>query len=54
MDINWTYPPLVQVSSTSAVVFILGGVRMHVHTTDIMTRELTHPDPTTRLNAILR
>ncbi|XP_050693714.1 protein unc-80 homolog isoform X3 [Eriocheir sinensis] len=43
-----------EVSATAAVVFILAGVRVPSHTSDIMTRELTHPDPNTRLNAILR
>ncbi|XP_063871430.1 protein unc-80 homolog isoform X10 [Scylla paramamosain] len=43
-----------EVSATAAVVFILAGVRVPAHTSDIMTRELTHPDPNTRLNAILR
>ncbi|XP_042889771.1 protein unc-80 homolog isoform X4 [Penaeus japonicus] len=43
-----------EVTATAAVVFILAGVRVPVHTSDIMTRELTHPDPCTRLNAILR
>ncbi|CAL4091464.1 unnamed protein product, partial [Meganyctiphanes norvegica] len=43
-----------QVSASAAVVFILGGVRVPTHVSDIMTRELTHSDPNTRLNAILR
>lgn len=45
---------LQQVTATAAVVFILAGVRVPAHASDIMTRELTHPDPCTRLNAILR
>ncbi|XP_069159541.1 protein unc-80 homolog isoform X1 [Procambarus clarkii] len=43
-----------EVTATAAVVFILAGVRIPVHTSDVMTRELTHQDPNTRLNAILR
>nr|XP_027221615.1 protein unc-80 homolog [Penaeus vannamei] len=43
-----------EVTATAAVVFILAGVRVPAHASDIMTRELTHPDPCTRLNAILR
>ncbi|XP_071534011.1 protein unc-80 homolog isoform X8 [Panulirus ornatus] len=43
-----------EVTATAAVVFILAGVRVPAHTSDVMTRELTHPDPNTRLNAILR
>lgn len=45
---------VLQVAATAAVVFILAGVRVPVQASDIMTRELTHPDPNTRLNAILR
>ncbi|KAK4295652.1 hypothetical protein Pmani_031795 [Petrolisthes manimaculis] len=43
-----------EVAATAAVVFILAGVRVPVQASDIMTRELTHSDPNTRLNAILR
>ena len=40
--------------ATSAVVFILSGVRVPLHASEVMTRELTHSDPSVRLNAILR
>ncbi|XP_066978451.1 protein unc-80 homolog isoform X1 [Macrobrachium rosenbergii] len=43
-----------EVTATAAVVFILAGVRIPSHASEIMTTELTHPDPSTRLNAILR
>ncbi|XP_042207937.1 protein unc-80 homolog isoform X3 [Homarus americanus] len=43
-----------EVTATAAVTFILAGVRVPIYASDVMTRELTHPDPNTRLNAILR
>lgn len=44
----------LQVSATAGVVFIVAGVRIPQYTSDVINRELTHSDPSVRLNAILR
>ncbi|KAF2352742.1 hypothetical protein FHG87_016501 [Trinorchestia longiramus] len=44
----------LKVAATAGVVFIVAGVRVPQYTSDVISRELTHSDPSVRLNAILR